>query len=111
MTLISRQKALCDKYGAEYSPISNYSFLSISKGFDPKSFPINGLRHSEMKSSGWFIWSGDYSDSDDFFETIHAHHMNDICDSVIKYLALAPGWRFLFDNDYEDVWYDPDLIP
>jgi len=28
----------------------------------------------------------------------------------MKYLGLAPGWRFLVAPNYEDVWEDYDLL-
>jgi hypothetical protein len=27
-----------------------------------------------------------------------------------KYLGLALGWRFLIAPEYEDVWYDTNLL-
>jgi len=29
---------------------------------------------------------------------------------IIKYLGLSPGWKFLSDGEYEDVWYDENLL-
>ena len=41
---------------------------------------------------------------------MHIYHLLELCPKAIKYLGLAPGWRFLFDNTYEDVWYDQSLL-
>jgi hypothetical protein len=29
---------------------------------------------------------------------------------VIQYLGMEQGWRFLFADGYEDVWYDAGLL-
>ncbi len=41
-----------------------------------------------------------------FFVPMHVEHLEQICPLILKYLGLAPGWRFLIDEDYEDVWED-----
>ena len=58
----------------------------------------------------WYIWAGEYSSESDFFVPLHVDHLIDWCPIVIKYLALAPGWRFLLTDDYEDVWLDDSLL-
>lgn len=74
-------------------------------------YPIHGLRHKEEKgTSGWYTWVGDYKEDDDFFVPLHISHIEDWNPIIEKYLALAPGWRFLVTPSYEDVWYDESLI-
>lgn len=46
---------------------------------------------------------------DDYFEPCHVEHLETICPSVMPYLLLPPGWRFLIAPDYEDVWFDDTL--
>ncbi|HEY4324361.1 MAG TPA: hypothetical protein VGN20_10250 [Mucilaginibacter sp.] len=41
---------------------------------------------------------------------MHISHLLDIYPTAIDYLGLAPGWRFLIDEEYEDVWYDSNLL-
>ena len=61
--------------------------------------------------TGWYIWSGEYVSADlDFFDPLHVFHLNDLCPEIVKYLALAPGWRFLFSPMQEDVWFDEKLL-
>jgi hypothetical protein len=74
--------------------------------------PINGLRHpSHGNASGWYIWCGvDYSSEDDFFEPIHAIHLNERCPEIIKLLGLPPGYRFLVAGEYVDIWFDETLL-
>ncbi|MDI3320699.1 immunity protein Imm33 domain-containing protein [Pinibacter soli] len=106
---IERQKALCKKYNAEFleSPFDKIIGVAL-KSFNTFSLPINGLRHpiENTHSTNWYIWAGEYSNSDDFFQPVHINHLLELCPKAINYLGLAPGWRFLFDNTYEDVWYD-----
>lgn len=74
--------------------------------------PIHGLRHpAENNSTGWFIWTGDYSSADDFFKPHHVGHLLEIKPYIIKYLGLPPGYRFLIDEKgYEDIWFDSSLL-
>ena len=67
----------------------------------------NVLRHPGDKgTTGWFIWTGDYSEAEDFFKTMCAEHLLQIRPQIIRYLGLDVGYRFLIDNNgYEDVWY------
>nr|WP_320000056.1 hypothetical protein [uncultured Draconibacterium sp.] len=74
---------------------------------------IHGLRHpAEENTNGWYIWSGDYSDSADFFSPICLKHLDKyIKADLTEYLDLPAGYRFLIDgNNYEDVWFDENLL-
>ena len=110
---VKKQKEICKKYNAVFCESPFNKFIGVSlKSFELFNTPINGLRHptESEQSENWFIWAGEYKDSEDFFQPIHIHHLLEICPKVINYLGLAPGWRFLFDNIYEDVWYDETLL-
>jgi hypothetical protein len=75
--------------------------------------PLNGLRsRPERGTCGWYIWGGrDLPDDPDFFAPLHVSHLTDQCPSVLPYLALPPGWRFLLGaNNHVDVWHDPKLL-
>ena len=58
----------------------------------------------------WYLWAGELSDAPDFFQPVHIAHLLEICPKAINYLGLSPGWRFLFDKNFEDVWYDKKLL-
>jgi hypothetical protein len=74
--------------------------------------PVHGLRMANEEGlSGWYIWSGDWSDDEGFFEPTHIEHMSVVCPLAMPFLGLPPGWRFLTDGDYVDVWFDQDLLP
>jgi len=49
-------------------------------------------------------------DDPDFFVPLHVEHLDEWCPGAVKYLGLAPGWRFLFAEGYEDVWEDTELL-
>ena len=74
--------------------------------------PINGMRHqAEGDTNGWYIWGGEYSEEEDFFQPLHVNHVRDRLPQVLNYLSLPPGYRFLIDDSgYEDVWYDESLL-
>lgn len=105
-----KQRAVCARYGREFvacSPESKLGLAIQTLG----SKPINGLRHLPTeKTNGWFIWSGEYSSSADFFAPLHASHLEDRLPQVIEFLGLPPGTRFLLADDYVDVWSDESLL-
>jgi len=106
---INRQKEVCEKYKSAWNPINKK--LKIGYGSDLNADPIHGLRHPKEKgTTGWFIWSGEYSESDDFYKPICAEHLLQVRPDLIKYFGLDTGFRFLIDkNGYEDVWFDEKL--
>ena len=109
---IRKNKTICEWQGVIPSTPDEKSIIglaieSLNEGI------IHGLRHpSENGSNGWYIWCGDYSDSNDFFKPICTEHLSDyIKIDLTKYLDLPPGYRFLIDgNNNEDVWFDKTLI-
>ena len=106
---IDRQKAICEKYKSKWNPINKKLMIGCST--DLSSDPINGLRHpKEGITTGWYIWSGEWSENADFFKPICAEHLLQEKPELIKYLGLDVGFRFLIGKDnYEDVWYDEKL--
>lgn len=106
---IEPQKNICEKYNSLWKPINKKFKIGISDNWNEN--PINGLRHSQQEgTTGWFIWSGEYSDNNDFFKPICAEHLLQIRPEIIKYLGLEIGFRFLVDNKgYEDVWKDENI--
>lgn len=110
--LLAQQKAMCQKYGAEYFPSQDDLKVGIASNVKQGVRPIHGLRHiPEGDTTGWYIWAGEeLSDAPDFFSPLHVEHLSHWCPDVRKYLGLPPGWRFLIDGDYEDVWYDESLL-
>lgn len=106
---IDNQKEICEKYNSKWAPINKKLQVGVSTNLI--SDPINGLRHPNDKgTTGWFIWTGEYSEAEDFFKPICAEHLLQIRPQIIKYLGLDIGYRFLADNNgYEDVWYDETL--
>lgn len=103
---IEPQKLICQKYQSKWNPINKDLMVGVST--EIFSDPINGLRHpSENGTTGWFIWSGEYSSADVFFKPMCAEHLLQKRPQIIKYLGLDVGFRFLADkNGHEDVWFD-----
>jgi len=106
---IHQQKEICKIYNSHWKPINKKLRIGASLNLDKD--PIHGLRHPNGKgTTGWFIWTGDYSENKDFFQPMCAEHLLQIRPDIIKYLALDIGFRFLIDKDgYEDIWYDEKL--
>lgn len=105
------QKETCGVYGAIYCPSPKDHILGISSRVIKSGQPIHGLRHPlSSGTTGWYIWCGDYSCEVGFFKPIHTEHINDLYPEILKFLGLPPGWRFLKAENYEDVWYDNELL-
>ncbi|MNW09805.1 hypothetical protein D3C71_2068910 [compost metagenome] len=66
----------------------------------------------EGNVTGWYIWSGEYSEADGFFKPMHALHLKDYCPLMLPYLGLPPGTRVLLaeDGNYVDIWEDSKLL-
>lgn len=110
--LEAEQMAVCKMHNAIYDPPHPNSMTGISFDYDFSIMPINGLRHPPYKNTnGWFIWaSTDFPNRDESFDSIHYAHLPDSYPLIAKFLCLPPGWRFLTDGAYEDVWFDPALL-
>lgn len=112
MDFKSEQLTICRKYNAPFVESNLSMKVGISLNVRDGILPINGLRHPiEGDTSGWYIWAGEeFSEDPNFFVPLHILHIQEWCPIVIKFLALAPGWRFLVTPDYEDVWEDSNLL-
>lgn len=106
------QHAVCSRHGAEYLPVMPLDKIGIAENVSASAQRINGLRHPPVgDTSGWYVWAGEeLSTRSDFFHPLHVTHLAEYCPQIIKFLGLAPGWRFLIEDDYEDVWYDSELL-
>ncbi|MFC0104081.1 immunity protein Imm33 domain-containing protein [Sphingopyxis terrae] len=105
------QLDICDRYGAAFSPPDGAMKVGISDSALRGEVPLHGLRHqAESGTSGWFIWSGEWSDAADFFKPLHLHHLTEECPAALPFLALPPGWRFMTAPGHEDVWSDDTLL-
>jgi hypothetical protein len=112
VSVFEAQKAVCERFGAEFAPPLAGTTVGISRDFSRSVYPLNGLRHPpHANTCGWYIWSGEqFSQADDFFVPVHVEHLKDDCPDLLNYLALPPGWRFLLAPGYEDAWFDPGLL-
>jgi hypothetical protein len=109
-THIDKQKEICKNNNSIWKPINKKLKIGVSSNLDKD--PINGLRHpADNGTTGWFIWTGEYSEADDFFQPICAEHLLQLRPEIIKYLGLDIGFRFLTESKgYEDIWYDKKLL-
>jgi hypothetical protein len=108
---MSLQRAVCDRYKAAFDPIDSDSKVGVALS-TLDQFPLNALRHRpEGGTCGWYVWGGEFlSEEPDFFEPLHAMHLEKHCPELIPYLALPPGWRVLLAPNQEEVWYDSALL-
>jgi hypothetical protein len=110
-SIVDLQRALCDRYGAPWVSAPDHLKVGIARNVRTGLQSLNGLRHpAQGDTTGWYIWAGDeLSTAPDFFEPVHVVHLAEWCPAALKFLGLAPGWRFLKAADYEDVWEDSTL--
>ncbi len=107
------QEEVCKRYGTITVPSPEHLKVGIARNVRGDTVPLNGLRHHpEEGTTGWYIWAGDGEPGTDpdFFVPLHVEHLTDWCPSVLPFLALPPGWRFLLAPDHEDVWEDASLL-
>jgi hypothetical protein len=106
------QLNLCSKFGAQFIESNPETTIGISRNCFEGIWPLNGLRHPmEGNTNGWYIWAGtELSFADDFFSPMHTEHLNERIPLISKFLGLPPGWRFICDPNYEDVWFDESLL-
>jgi phosphatidate phosphatase APP1 len=75
------------------------------------NWPVHGLRHPPREgTSGWYIWTGELSDADDFFVPLHPVHLAERLPEVVAELSAPPGSRFLLAPGHRDIWFDEDLL-
>lgn len=106
---IIKQKLICETNNSVWKPVNKKLLLGVSNNLS--GGPINGMRISpDRGTTGWFIWTGEYSEDDDFFQSICAEHLLQHRPEIIQYLGLDTGFRFLTDqNGYEDIWFDENI--
>jgi hypothetical protein len=109
---IEQQIEICQKFNAEFLESPENLKVGISQNVKEGILPINGLRiKPEGDTTGWYIWAGEeFSTDSDFFQPVHVVHLESWNPLIQKYLGLGSGWRFLVTENYEDVWFDSDLL-
>jgi hypothetical protein len=109
--LEQKQREVCLKYGAEFSPPRPSEKVGIALHTLGQK-PLNALRHpSQGDTCGWYIWGGiELSRASDFFKPLHVKHLDAECPEIIPFLGLAPGWRVLIAGENTDVWYYESLL-
>jgi len=114
--VVSQERGLqletCRRFGADFVEADPQLNAGVAENLGSGLQPINGLRHPPQDgTTGWFLWAGEvFSEAGDFFKPLCVRHLGGQCRSIVKYLGLPPGWRFLIADDYEDVWFDPSLL-
>src|SRR5687768_10627874 len=108
------QKEVCKRLEVDWVPVEKESMVAINESLFSDLQPINGFRHPrEGTIEGWYLWSGGEipQNDDNFFKPIHAEHLNEERQNVLRYMGLPPGWRFqIDDNGYEDIWFDGSIL-
>ncbi|MDP2656448.1 MAG: hypothetical protein Q8P11_02690 [bacterium] len=105
------QHQVCLLYGAQCLEVSDDLIVGVSEGVRKGILPIHGLRYMYKDSmAGWFLWTGEWKDDVNFFQPLHVRHLHETAPALVKYLGLAPGWRFLWTPKKDEVWFDTSLL-
>lgn len=64
----------------------------------------------EEGTSGWYIWTWEFSEPGDFFLPLHTEHLVESCPVIAMFLSLPPGSRFPVAPGHDDVWTDEALL-
>lgn len=109
--LSEQQKAICARHQVQYLPCGAGEKVGIALQTLGR-LPLNALRHSvEGGTCGWYIWAGEeMSEAADFFQPLHVEHLESYVPELLPFLGLPPGWRVLLAGEYQDVWFDRNLI-
>jgi hypothetical protein len=104
-------RTFCEEYGTAYCPPPLGSRVGIAV-HTLGVHPLNGMRIAQHGSvCGWYLWGGgEPSEAEDYFVPMCVEHLSEQCPAALPFLALPPGWRFLADANYVDVWYDASLL-
>lgn len=110
MIATPEQIAVCARFGAKPTPAEPHLKLGIALK-TINQLPLCALRHrQENGTCGWYIYGGEYSTADDFFQPLHVAHISQYCPEIVPYLSLPPGWCVLLAPGYEDAWFDEGLL-
>ncbi|MBK7959695.1 MAG: hypothetical protein IPK03_17390 [Bacteroidetes bacterium] len=98
--LFKDQHETCNRIGSDWVLADLELKIGIADNVLTDLNPINRLRSPiENGTTGWYIWSGQrFSDDADFFKPYCIKHLIELKPSIIKYLGLPPGFRFLIDK-------------
>ena len=107
-----KHRVVCDRVGADFLASPDGLVVGLADNARTGLTPLNGLRTEPAgNATGWFIWGGtSFSQADDFFKPVHVAHLMELCPDVLPYFGLPPGWRFLVEGAYEDIWFDRSLL-
>lgn len=106
------QMEICSRYGADFFPTPLSLKMGVADNLKSKLLPVNGIRHLPVgDTSGWYVWAGDDLSKDpNYFRPLHIEHIDEWRSGLMKFLGLAPGWRFQVAPGHEDVWFDPSVL-
>jgi hypothetical protein len=105
-SISEQQDDICKRFDSEVITPIEFSKVGIALR-TLNQLPLTAIRHQPTNGTcGWYIWGGEYSETDDFFQPMHVEHLCEHCPDLIPYLALQPGWGIVLAPDYEDVWFE-----
>ena len=100
------QHAICDKYGAAFSPPNPEQLTVVSAGVLEGELPIQAVRYPWAEHmSGWIIMSEQYDGNIESLMHHHTYHVTANRPDLAQYIALPFGYRVDLAHG-EHVWFD-----
>jgi hypothetical protein len=83
----TEQREICCRYGSDIVVCDPAMKVGIALATIDRS-PPNALRHPVLgDATGWFIWGGELSTDDDFFQPMQASHLFGVVPRLIPYYS------------------------
>lgn len=100
-----QQQQLCQRHQINYRECALDEVVALATHTLGQA-PVYGMRYQPEQAGAvsWYFYCGEYSDADDFFQPIHAHHLLEVLPQVMPYLGLDYAHYFIIDDQaYEEV--------
>ena len=105
-SLETRQRAICERFDAAYTPVAPEQLCAISVGVY-EGDPVQGVRYpAPPHMSGWYITTAKYSGDHRSLKVEHVAHVAERRPDFAVYLALPPGYRFEVGGGVAAAWFD-----
>lgn len=108
----ARQRAICNEYGAEFSPPGSNQLVATAPSVMSGHRATAGVRYRDPLDdrSGWILYAPDLEEDIESFVGMHADHFAEERPDVHQFLALPPGWRFSVSESAARAWFDSDVL-
>lgn len=107
LTYHRQQQQTCARFGAAFSPSAALQLAAVSDGVH-EGDPVAGVRYppKDDDDSGWCLSTNRFDGTLDTVRREHLFHVTNDRLDVVPYLALPPGYRFVYSEVGIEVEFD-----